>query len=228
MMMKRITPICIAGILLATAFGAAALSTQKNTQDDPNKDAPLVFVLGTLGNNDWYISEVRVSYQYNPSDVAEIWYRLKGTWIKYTAEFTVSDDGSYIIPWYWINKNGSKTNGFPIEFKIDQTKPTIQLSRRKIGEEKVNFTATASDATSGIEKVEFFVDNRSQANDTTAPYSWIRNGGGVHEVKAIAYDKAGHYKESNIITTHVSYAYTPPLFRLIRLLLQTLFHFDST
>ncbi len=58
----------------------------------------------------------------------------------------------------------------------------------------INVEVNASDNESGVAKVEFFVDDESQANDTTAPYSWDweKQGLFVYTLKVVAYDYAGH------------------------------------
>ena len=221
--MKKIIPFCIAGIFLCTAFGAAALNTEGKTQEpNGNKGAPLVFVYGTHGNNSWYISDVRISFQWDPSDVREIWYKIEGTWINYTGEFTVSEDGMHNIPWYYIDKNNTIMDGLPIQFRIDQTLPIIEIAKRKLLKNQYKFTATASDAASGLEKVEFYCDNVIQKTVTAAPYEWTWTGTENQEVKAIAYDNAGNLKESNILSTPCSYI--PNLYMFIRLLIQKFFH----
>jgi hypothetical protein len=224
MNMKKIIPICIAGILLCTTFGAAAFNTEEQ-QNDSGKGSPLVFVYGTFGNNSWYISEVHVSFQWNPSDVAEIWYRLNigQEYVKYTGQFTVTGDGSHIIPWYWIDKNNTIHDELPIEFGIDTTQPSIELAKQKLSKTEYKFTATASDATSGILKVEFYLDEVLVKIVTAAPYEYTWTGDEKQDVQAFAYDYAGHMKESNILGTPCSFV--PSLYLFIRLLMQRVFQF---
>jgi hypothetical protein len=56
----------------------------------------------------------------------------------------------------------------------------------------------ASDAQSGIEKVEFYIDDVMQPefNDTQAPYSWTWTHGSLlkhkHTIIVVAYDYAGN------------------------------------
>ena len=187
---------------IKTGKNASFENTKTNFQMTSNKGAPIPFFSGTMGNNNWYISEVRIMFQYNPSDVAEIYYKMGGgNWIKYTGQFTISQDGSYYMPWYWVDKNGTRWNEPALEFKIDQTPPTITLNKQTMTNDRVKFTATANDATSGLEKVEFYLDDEIQTTITAPPYEWIWQGTTNHIVKAIAYDYAGHMKESNELGT---------------------------
>jgi hypothetical protein len=220
MNMKKIIPICIAGILLCTTFGAAAFNTEEQ-QNDPIKGSPLVFIYGTFGNNSWYISNVEISYQYDPSDVAEIWYKIGTSWTEYTGKFTISGDGLHYIPWYWVDKNGSRWNELPISFGIDTTQPSIELTKQQISKKEAKFTATASDAASGLLRVEFYLDEVLVKTVTAAPYEYTWTGEEKQDVQAIAFDKAGFLKESNILGTPCSFV--PSLYLFIRLLIQRLF-----
>ena len=220
--MKKFVPIVIIGILLCTAFGVAAFKAEDKTHDGQSKGSPpLVFVFGVHGNNSWYISDVNISFQYDPSDVKEIWYKIGTTYVKYSEKFTVSTDGIHNIPWYWIDKNGSRWDGLPIVFKIDKTPPINELSKQKLSKTEVKFTAAASDSASEIEKVEFYCDDVLKSTDTVGPsYEWTWTGTENQQVYAIAYNYAGYSKESNTLPTPLSYV--PHLFMLLRLLMQRL------
>jgi hypothetical protein len=220
--MKKSVAICVVGILVGTAYGASAFTTQDKPYNDLGKGSPLVLILGSVGNNSWYISDVRISFQYDPSDVVEIWFRLKigEDWKKYTGEFTVTSEGSHIIPWYWIDKNNTIHDEIPIEFGIDQISPSVELTKQKLSRTEVKFTATTNDVASGVDKVEFYCDDILQTTDTASPYEWIWTGTENQQVKAIAYDKAGHLQESNTLPTPVTYM--PHAFMFLRLLLQRL------
>lgn len=225
MNMKKIIPIFVVGILLCTVFGATAYTTKYEQQENLEKGSPFVFIYGAFGNNSWYVSEVRISFQWNPSEVVEIWYRLMigQDYIKYTGEFTVSEDGVHIILWYWIDKNNTIHDELPIEFGIDKTPPVVELTKQKLSRTEVKFTAAASDPASGIEKVEFYCDGVLKTTDTTSPYEWIWTGTEKQEVQAFAYDIAGHQAESNILSTPLSFI--PNHFMFIRLLLQQILQF---
>ena len=77
------------------------------------------------------------------------------------------------------------TSGFPT---VTITSPADESSFTK----SVTVAATASD-TSGISKVEFYVDWNLQATVTTPPYnfSWTNGTTGSHTVAAMAYSSAG-------------------------------------
>ena len=56
------------------------------------------------------------------------------------------------------------------------------------------------DNESGINKVEFYLDNTLQTSDTTSPYTWTWNTPSLsmHTIKAVAYDNAGNHAEDSI------------------------------
>ena len=57
---------------------------------------------------------------------------------------------------------------------------------------RTDIRVNATDSGSGINHVEFYIDNKLKANDTTEPYVWIwsEKTFGRHIVKVIAYDNA--------------------------------------
>lgn len=66
---------------------------------------------------------------------------------------------------------------------------------------KIEVTVNATDEQSGIDRVEFSIDDEIQATDTTAPYSWIwseREPLFPYMIKATAYDKVGNMKSTEI------------------------------
>jgi len=58
----------------------------------------------------------------------------------------------------------------------------------------INVEVNAEDENSGIEKVEFYVDNALKFVDTESPYIWVwmETIFGKHEIKVIAYDYGGN------------------------------------
>jgi len=106
-------------------------------------------------------------------------------------------------------------------FTVDNTKPSIVLEKprhnhlylfdrevmpilrsRAIVIGKITVTVNATDATSGIDKVEFLVDGTSKNVDTSKPYEWEWDEKTFtsHVLKVVAYDKAGNsvYEELDV------------------------------
>ncbi|MGZ3379768.1 MAG: Ig-like domain-containing protein, partial [Isosphaeraceae bacterium] len=77
----------------------------------------------------------------------------------------------------------------------------------------LTLTANASDTKSGIASVQFFVDGRSIAKTTTAPYSisWnTKNISGRHTIKVVARDGAGNVRTSAPVVVKFVLDKTPP------------------
>ncbi len=77
----------------------------------------------------------------------------------------------------------------------------------------LTLTANASDTQSGIASVQFFVDGRSIAKTTTAPYSisWnTKNISGRHTIKVVARDGAGNVRTSAPVVVKFVLDKTPP------------------
>ena len=152
-----------------SAMGASKFPLPLNR--DPGEPVPDVF--GQSGENGWYINDVAISFNYDPDFVDELYYYLNDDWHLYTSTFFVTEDGNYIIGWYWTDRYGkTHDDEFPIMFKIDQTPPTITLSRETEGNNKVIFTATCNDDTSLVGRVEFYLDDDLITTDTETPYKY--------------------------------------------------------
>ena len=77
----------------------------------------------------------------------------------------------------------------------------------------LTLTANARDTQSGIASVQFFVDGRSIAKTTTAPYSisWnTKNISGRHTIKVVARDRAGNVRTSAPVVVKFVLDKTPP------------------
>jgi uncharacterized repeat protein (TIGR01451 family) len=161
---------------------------------------------GDIGLNGWYISSVTffLTAIDNTSGVNHTLYKIDVTeWIEYTTPLILSTDGTYALKYYSIDLAGNvePVNG-PFTIKIDQSLPSITLTKEKIGFNQVKFNAEVSDETSGIERVEFILDGVLQSNDTQAPYEWIWTGIGDHQVTATAYDMAGNSQSQSMSTPY--------------------------
>jgi hypothetical protein len=172
------------------------------------------------GENGWYVKDVRVTINaYDPlincswgSGIKEIWYKIgNGNWINKPGDrctFIVDEDGEDLLVQYYaidMVENEEEINSFTID--IDQTNPDIQLEYNIIGGNYIEgwdfvFTATATDATSGMSHVEFFLNDLLQ--DTIygpgPTYEWGFKYHGDLEiiVKVIGYDMAGNFESDEI------------------------------
>lgn len=148
-----------------------------------------------------------VLYAYdNTSGVNHTYYKLHAAdpWTEYTGPVTFALDGIYELYFYSVDKAGNveEVKG-PFCLKVDKTPPSISLSvtPENLLKTKWLLNATVADATSGVAKVEFYIDDALVDNATTAPYFYIYRGKGK-TAWAIAYDMAGNSASSPIMTPY--------------------------
>jgi parallel beta-helix repeat protein len=158
------------------------------------------------GENDWYTSNMYVTLVATDatSGVDFTEYNINGgIWTDYIVPFTMSEDGMYTVEFRSVDNAGNEETANDVEFKIDTTAPMINLTVEKTGLSTWLLTATVSDETSGIAKVEFYLDSEYLGEVTTAPYTWDVSNKGT--AQAIVYDNAGNSKVSNPIPVSVEF-----------------------
>lgn len=163
----------------------------------------IIAINGSMGKHGWYIGPVVVSFTASDSQSGVLFTMYKidnGAWTTYTTPFGISDDGNHTISYYSVDVAGNTETPKTTNCKIDQTKPSITLTKEQIDLIDVTFTAQASDEPSGIDRVEFFLDGQLQFNDTQAPYEWTWTGIGNYTVLATAYDLAGNSQSQSMST----------------------------
>ena len=150
---------------------------------------------GILGENNWFISTVTVTLSAvdDSAGVASTKYKLDAgpLWTTYTGAFPVTEDAEHTLYYYSVDKVGNREENKSATLKIDQTAPTINLTVEKTGLNKWLLTATVSDETSGVAKVEFYVDGEFVGEDAEAPYE-LEYAGTGDTAQAIVYDNANN------------------------------------
>lgn len=96
----------------------------------------------------------------------------------------------------------------------DTTPPTVSItgpannSNHNGGTVTVSATATDDVGGSGMQKVEFYVDNVLQSTDNSSPYQHSLNTSnlsvGSHTLMARAYDMVGNFASSSVVTINVA------------------------
>lgn len=86
-----------------------------------------------------------------------------------------------------VDVHGNTTPNSPPSVQMTSAAQTVS------GGTTVTLTATASDTTGGVQRVEFLVDGQKIGEDTTAPYiySWYASPVGTHTIYARAVDPNG-------------------------------------
>jgi len=194
------------GMCIVSSTGNTVIENYVSTENLPSDGSVImrsglslitIKVEGEMGENNWYVSDVTFTITYESDEIAAIYYRFdSGEWTEYTESFIASDDREHILEWYAVDYEGnqSEVDG-PFDFKIDQTVPIVDLSWESPDNVNVIFTATCSDATSGMDYVEFLLNNFLMFTDNAAPFEWSivwTPSFKTAVFKSIAYDAAGN------------------------------------
>jgi len=217
---KLIHVFCLGSVILlflgsmATVVGYRLLQPSPKTTDTLQNTRDGIIVSGTMGENGWYISSVMVIFNFS-SPPAPWWYQINGDgWQQYSTPILIEPDGIYLV---------EATSDFELIYnvtvKIDQTPPDVNITQPKKGYlyicllnyifkiipnhiiittiiiGRINVMVNATDSLSGINRVEFYIDNELQYTDYTAPYEWLWADRGFffpYTVTVIAYDNAGN------------------------------------
>ena len=174
------------------------------------------------GENGWYTTAIRITLSTGDgnSGINGTWYRLDGgDWQRYMGVLNLQDDGEYTIEYYTTDIACNSEDIKMLDLKIDKENPSINLKKPKedilyifdrelvhipfrtliIG--KVTLEAQATDTTSGIERVLFYVDDEVRYIDTIEPPKWIYDERSIlfhrHRLKVKAIDMAGNTKETS-------------------------------
>jgi hypothetical protein len=154
------------------------------------------------GANGWYVSDVTVTITGNDgtepfqSGVDHFEYRIDGGAWQTGDTFVISSNGQHTIDYKAVDGVGNEEAPNSFDIDMDQDGPTVDLTWEAVGglSQDIIFTATCSDADSGMDYVEFYFNDVLQFTDDAEPYQWIMTyaPGTKFTVKAIAYDLAGN------------------------------------
>ena len=187
---------------------------------DKTKPSSSISFDGTVGDNNWFISNVTVTLTADDvlSGVDLIFYSFDNVkWEKYVEPFTISNEGVVTVYFKSVDKAGNLESVKMETIKIDKTPPTgsiaINNNAPYTNSTLVTLSLTAIDATSGISKVRFSNDgiwDTEPWEDCTPTKAWIiPEGDGVKTVYVQFMDNAGlistTYSDIIILDT------TPPL-----------------
>jgi hypothetical protein len=175
------------------------------------------------GNNNWFTTAVTVTaYAWEEdclvdSGIAKIVYIIDGVEDYIPGDhgtFVIDGDGVHFIEVYAVDNVGNEEDEHhTFEVAIDSTDPDVELIfdyYDDAGTKMVDFTAIAGDATSGIEKVEFYIDSSLEFTDDSFPYEWtIEWDMSYHEdkvdFKAKAFDGAGNTDQAIVKGDEISF-----------------------
>ena len=164
------------------------------------------------GDHNWYVTPVNVTFHAEDDiQLAYIYYRVSTedetnpNWMQvdirnqHTAEYdltiSINKDGVHIAIFYTVDHIGNigPTHASDL-IRIDMSPPEVSLRKEKISFNVMKFTANATDNTSDIYTIKFYVDDETEprSEDTTASYEFYWKGIGTHTITAQAWDVAGN------------------------------------
>jgi len=185
---------------------------------------------GTMKESGWYTTGVKVTITANDigAGMGEIHYVVDGSETVVSgdlAEFTVSGNGEHNIEFWAVDKMGNEEAHHTIPtFRIDSgAAPSVAITapepglylfgNKLLSASKViiigAFTveATASDAESGIYRVQFYLDGDLIAEDTEVPFSAYiaEKHMGAGTIKVVAEDFAQNTAEDTLDITYYKF-----------------------
>lgn len=163
----------------------------------------------TGGIENWYGNDNSFNFSYESDEIAEIYYGINGNLSLYNDTFNVTISGDHILEWYAIDHVGNKSEiDGPFYFKVDKTPPDIDLYYEVVGGNPLQgwdfeFTACAIDTMSGMDRVEFYLNNVVQetVSGPGPDYKWTVRYWPIPNARfwAKAFDKAGNSDWDDII-----------------------------
>ncbi len=177
-------------------------------------------VTGTQGTNGWYASPATVTFSCADaaSGCAGTEYRLDGgPWNAYGSPLDFDADGIHTVEYRSTDVAGNLETTRSVVLRIDTTPPEVEITSPSgplagllgidhvtLAGQDVVVAATATDATSGMARVELAVDGSVVDTDTDGSDGWSMTwdttgtGPGLYELTAVAVDEAGNRGEDNI------------------------------
>ena len=178
--MKKLLVVGVIVLFLGLAFAPSTGITTFNDDTTPPVTTISFDPPEPDGDNGWYVSDVEVTLNATDdmSGVNVTYYRINnGTLETYIEPFIVKADGMYLVEFYSVDNAGNEEEAKPSELNIDQTKPEIAPYCWEAFEDGgiwyVSCEPECSDAMSGINRVEYYVNDELKSTVDTEPYYWI-------------------------------------------------------
>ena len=213
-------PLSQNGILLVQFYSvdnAGNEETPKQVQIKMDRNPPVTHVYldppVPNGLNGWYVTKVLVTINVTDNESGVRQTQVPPHFVPggiYTEPFFVDDDGCHAIRFHSSDNVGNiETEKTTPPFCIDMTKPTIFMTY-DITEQHplqnrytLTFFVDASDATSGLDRCEFYLNGLLQTSiiGPGPMYQWTWNFTELPNVviRAIVYDVAGNSNFKDIV-----------------------------
>lgn len=182
----------------------------KEDSQDFTKPQTTINIIGTPGNNDWYVFDVKIELtaqdNENGSGILKTDYSLDNglTWQKYSEPIILNQDGEYALLYQSTDKAGNIEETQGQKIKLDKTAPVIDTIIPSEGQEFLhsdilNLEYQLADSLSGIatNTLAFFIDNQIMDNNSKEVDLFNYNLG-EHNLKITAQDQAGNNGEKEV------------------------------
>ena len=190
------------------------ISKSVQVRIDYTNPSSAVVLSGTLGTNEWYVTQVTISLSASDatSGVSQIMYRVDGgTWSIYGSTIPVSIDGTHSVEFRAIDYAGNNELVHNTPFTIDRTKPVTTLIPSGITGSNGWFVSNVTvslnvvETTSGLNRTMYRIDGGLWTQYSVA---FSVNGNGIHSVEYYSEDLASNVE--NILPSQVRIDYTNP------------------
>ncbi len=168
-----------------------------------------ISVIGTIGNNGWYTSDVNISLSSSDtfSGIHYLNYSVDGqAWQTYTGSFSISSEGTHTIEFNATDFAGNKEVTRSITVDIDKIAPITQAtpngSPNSAGwyNSQVVITLRSTDSISGFSITYYRLDGGAW-NAYNGPFSIADDG--VHTIGFYSIDNAGNMETTNSLTVKI-------------------------
>ncbi len=153
----------------------------------------VVHIDGIEGKNGYYISCVTITVLYDPEVIKEVYVNGE----IYVEPVVICEDGNPSVDIQVVDWEGNWWPVMSIDIRIDQTEPVVDITWESPDNVQIRFTPICSDATSGINRAEFFMECMYMFVDYEAPYEWIVNWSSIklgEFFSVVAFDNAGNFE----------------------------------
>lgn len=184
-----------------TVDGAAPSTKLTGVDSDSWSKSPVTI---TLTSSDSVSGVDKTYYSTDGSDPSVV----------YSGPFTLSDEGTYTLKYYSIDKagNSESVNSAQYQVKIDSTAPSTAVSgfedRADWNTQEVTITLAATDSGSGVDKTYYSTDGSDPANEYSSAITLSSDG--AYTIKYYSVDKAGNSEEVKTTDYQVKIDQTSP------------------
>ena len=188
--------------------GNVASKTVSGINIDKTAPETATEILGTKGENDWFVSDVEIKFSGNDnlSGVNKAYFSLDDASFEAGNSVNISNDGEHVLKYYSDDLAGNIESEKELSIKIDKTAPEIKIispeNKKYLNNENISLNYEVSDGQSGIKEQSIFWDAKTYVKNSI-DLSLVSLG--EHIFKIIAKDYAGNSAENQIklnITTN--------------------------